>query len=119
MLGAVEPINLTADQVFPSSNQLTAIFTGRGTGKNGKQVVFERIDVFEINQDETIQIMWGDWTPSRWRSCRDEGEPLFGCDDRSKLQSHVMSVRFAHAGKAASRPRSPETNGPPSLPTPL
>ncbi len=64
MLGAVEPINLTADQVFPSGNQVTAIFTGRGTGKNGRQVVFEGIDVFEINQDGTIQIMWGYWNPA-------------------------------------------------------
>lgn len=64
VLGAFEQITLTADQIFPSGNQLTAIFTGRGTGKNDKQVVFEGIDVFEINQDGTIHIMWGNWTPA-------------------------------------------------------
>lgn len=64
MLGSFALINLTADQVFPSGNQLTAIFTGRGTGKNSRQVVFEGIDVFEINQDGTIQTMWGYWNPT-------------------------------------------------------
>jgi steroid delta-isomerase len=64
VLGAFEQINLTANQVFPSGNQLTAILRGRGTGKNDKQVVFEGINVFEMNQDVNTQIMWGYWNPA-------------------------------------------------------
>ena len=39
-------------------------FTGHGTGKNGRQVTFEGIDVFEINQEGTIETMWGYWNPA-------------------------------------------------------
>jgi len=43
---------------------VSQLVIGRGTGKNGRQVIFEGIDVFEINQDGKIQTMWGCWDPA-------------------------------------------------------
>ena len=64
VLGAFQKLGLTEDHVFSSGNRVAVKFTGRGTGKNGRQVVFEGIDVFEINQDGKIQTMWGYWDPA-------------------------------------------------------
>ena len=55
VLGAFEKITMTQDHVFLSGNRVAVKFTGRGTGKNGRAVVFEGIDVFEINQEGKIQ----------------------------------------------------------------
>ena len=55
---------MTQDHVFLSGNRVAVKFTGRGTGKNGRAVVFEGIDVFEINQEGKIQTMWGYWNPA-------------------------------------------------------
>ena len=64
VLGAFEKITLTEDHVFLSGNRVAVKFTGHGTGKNGRQVTFEGIDVFEINQEGKIQTMWGYWNPA-------------------------------------------------------
>jgi steroid delta-isomerase len=64
VLEAFKNIELTADHVFLSGNRAAVKFTGRGTGKNGREVIFEGIDVFEINQDGNIQTMWGYWDPA-------------------------------------------------------
>ena len=64
VLGAFENIAMTQDHVFLSGNRVAVKFTGRGTGKNERTVVFEGIDVFEINQAGKIQTMWGYWNPA-------------------------------------------------------
>ena len=64
VLGAFEKITMTQDHVFLSGNRVAVKFTGRGTGKNGRAVVFEGIDVFEINQEGKVQTMWGYWNPA-------------------------------------------------------
>lgn len=64
VLAAFQTIGLTEDHVFSSGNRVAVKFTGRGTGKNGREVVFEGIDVFEISQDGRIQTMWGYWNPA-------------------------------------------------------
>lgn len=64
VLGAFEKITMTQDHVFLSGDRVAVKFTGRGTGKNGRQVTFEGIDVFEINQEGKIQTMWGYWNPA-------------------------------------------------------
>ena len=64
VLGAFEKISMTEDHVFQSGNRVAVKFTGRGTGKNGRPVFFEGIDVFEINQEGKIQTMWGYWNPA-------------------------------------------------------
>ena len=64
VVGAFQKIGMTEDHRFLSGNRVAVKFTGRGTGKNGREVVFEGIDVFEINQDGKIQTMWGYWDPA-------------------------------------------------------
>lgn len=64
VLGAFDKIAMTEDHVFQSGNRVAVKFTGRGTGKNGRSVLFEGIDVFEINQAGKIQTMWGYWNPA-------------------------------------------------------
>lgn len=63
VLGAFEKLSMTEDHVFQSGNRVAIKFTGRGTGKNGRPVFFEGIDVFEINQEGKIETMWGYWNP--------------------------------------------------------
>lgn len=64
VLGAFQQIGLTEDHVFPYGNRVAVKFTGRGTGKNGRAVTFEGIDVFEVSQEGKIQTMWGYWDPA-------------------------------------------------------
>ena len=64
VLRAFEKITMTQDHVYQSGNRVAVKFTGRGTGKNGRKVVFEGIHVFEINQEGKIQTMWGYWNPA-------------------------------------------------------
>lgn len=64
VVGAFRNVGLTEDRVFLSGNRAAVKFTGRGIGKNGREVVFEGIDVFEINESGKIQTMWGYWDPA-------------------------------------------------------
>ncbi|MDF0644419.1 MAG: nuclear transport factor 2 family protein [Nitrospira sp.] len=64
VVGAFEKVGLTEDHVFLSGNRAAVKFTGRGIGKNGRSVVFEGIDVFEIHSDGRIHTMWGYWNPA-------------------------------------------------------
>ena len=64
VLGTFEAIRMSEDHVFQSGNRIAVKFTGRGTGKNGRPVFFEGIDVFEINQKGKIHTMWGYWNPA-------------------------------------------------------
>lgn len=67
MLGVLDlfqTVALTTDHVFVSDNRVAVKFTGRGRGKNGREVLVEGIDVFEINQEGTIQTVWGYWNPA-------------------------------------------------------
>lgn len=64
VLDAFSRVGLTPDSVFSSGNRFAVKFTGHGTGKNGREVSFEGIDVFEIGQDGKIQAMWGYWDPT-------------------------------------------------------
>jgi steroid delta-isomerase len=60
-----EKLGITEDHVFVAGNGAAVKFTGRGVGKNGRDVTFEGIDVFELNERGQIQKMWGYWDPSR------------------------------------------------------
>lgn len=60
-----ETLAITEDHVFVAGNGAAVKFTGRGVGKNGREVTFEGIDVFEVNERGLIQTVWGYWDPSR------------------------------------------------------
>lgn len=63
--GAFETVGLTEDSIFISGNGAAVKWTGRGKGRNGREVTFEGIDVFEINEDGLIQRMWAYWNPAK------------------------------------------------------
>ncbi|MFN7949499.1 MAG: nuclear transport factor 2 family protein [Blastocatellia bacterium] len=62
--GAFETVGLTEDQVFAAGNRVAVKWTGRGTGRNGRAVTFEGIDVFEFNEAGLIQTAWAYWNPA-------------------------------------------------------
>jgi steroid delta-isomerase len=62
---AFEKVGITEDEVFVAGNQAAVKWTGRGVGLNGREVKFEGIDVFEVNEAGKIQRKWGYWDPDR------------------------------------------------------
>ncbi len=61
---AFDKVGLTEDQVFIAGNGAAVKWTGRGTSKQGKDVHFEGIDVFEINENGKIQRLYAYWNPA-------------------------------------------------------
>jgi steroid Delta-isomerase len=61
MAGAFTEVELWGEQVFVSGSSAAVKWTGRGTGRNGRAVTFEGIDVFEINADGRISRLWAYW----------------------------------------------------------
>ncbi|MDX6529734.1 MAG: steroid Delta-isomerase [Blastocatellia bacterium] len=55
---------LTEDSVFVAGNGAAVKWTGTGTSASGKEVKFEGIDVFEVNQEGKIQNIWAYWNPA-------------------------------------------------------
>lgn len=62
--GAFSEVGLTEDNVFINGHEAAVKWTGRGVGKNGREVVFEGIDIFEINEAGQIQNVWAYWNPA-------------------------------------------------------
>ena len=62
--GAFETVGLTEDQIFISGSGAAVKWTGRGKSKQGRQVHFEGIDVFEINEAGKIQNVYAYWNPA-------------------------------------------------------
>ena len=60
-----ERMGLTEDSVFVAGNGAAVKWTGRGTGKNGADITFEGIHVFDVNDQGKIQKVWGYWDPTR------------------------------------------------------
>src|SRR5215813_13210643 len=48
-------VGLTEDAVFMAGNGAAVKWTGKGTSNTGKEVNFEGIDFFEINEDAKIK----------------------------------------------------------------
>jgi len=57
-------VGLTEDAVFVAGNGAAVKWTGKGTSSTGREVRFEGIDVFEVNQDGKIQSLWAYWNPA-------------------------------------------------------
>jgi steroid Delta-isomerase len=51
------------DRIFVAGNEAGVKWSARGMGKNGRNVTFEGIDVFTINNAGKIQTMKGFWDP--------------------------------------------------------
>jgi steroid delta-isomerase len=57
-------VALNEDSVFVAGSGAAVKWTGQGTSTSGKEVKFEGIDVFEVNQDGKIQNIWAYWNPA-------------------------------------------------------
>ena len=57
-------VGLTEDSVFVAGNGAAVKWTGKGTSSGGREVNFEGIDVFEVNQDGKIQTIHACWNPA-------------------------------------------------------
>jgi steroid delta-isomerase len=64
ILAAFDKVGLTEDHVFIAGNGAAVKWTGRGKGKNGRDVRFEGIDIFELNDDGLIQTVRAYWNPA-------------------------------------------------------
>ena len=57
-------VGLTEDSVFVAGNGAAVKWTGRGTSSNGKEVKFEGVDVFEMDEEGKIQTLRAYWNPA-------------------------------------------------------
>ena len=57
-------VALDEDSVFVAGNGAAVKWTGSGTSTAGKDVKFEGIDVFEVNEDGKIQTLHAYWNPA-------------------------------------------------------
>ncbi|AKG23025.1 nuclear transport factor 2 family protein [Calothrix sp. 336/3] len=65
IISVFQQIGLTEESVFINGNEAAVKWIGHGVGKNGQEVAFEGIDVFEINDAGKIQQMWAYWYPQK------------------------------------------------------
>ncbi|HKR00565.1 MAG TPA: nuclear transport factor 2 family protein [Pyrinomonadaceae bacterium] len=61
---AFDKVGLTEDHIFIAGNGAAVKWTGRGKGKNGREVRFEGIDIFELNEAGLIQTVRAYWNPA-------------------------------------------------------
>jgi steroid delta-isomerase len=64
ILAAFDKVGLTEDHVFIAGDGAAVKWTGRGKGKNGREVRFEGIDIFEFNDQGLIQTVRAYWNPT-------------------------------------------------------
>ncbi len=61
--GMFESLSLTEDDVVIAGDKAAVKWTGRGAGKNGREVRFEGVNVFEIGPEGKIRLAWSYWNP--------------------------------------------------------
>ena len=61
---AFKEAGLTEDHVFVAGNSAAVKWTGRGISQQGRNVHFEGIDVFEVNETGKIQTLHAYWNPA-------------------------------------------------------
>lgn len=61
---AFDKVALHEEDVFVSGNAAAVRWIGDGTGKNGRKVTFEGIDVFTVGEDGKIQELRAYWDPA-------------------------------------------------------
>jgi steroid delta-isomerase len=62
--GAFKTVGLTENDVFVAGNSAAVKWTGSGVSHSGKDVRFEGIDVFEINEAGKIKTVHAYWNPA-------------------------------------------------------
>jgi steroid delta-isomerase len=61
---AFKEVGLTEDQVFVAGTGAAVKWTGSGISKQGNNVRFEGIDVFEVNEAGKIRRLYAYWNPA-------------------------------------------------------
>jgi steroid delta-isomerase len=61
---AFKEVGLTEDEIFIAGNGAAVKWTGRGISKQGREVRFEGIDVFDVNEAGKIQTLHAYWNPA-------------------------------------------------------
>jgi steroid Delta-isomerase len=59
-----ERVGLTEEFVIVAGNEVAVKWRGEGISRNGKAVIFEGIDIFELNSDGLIQTLKAYWNPA-------------------------------------------------------
>lgn len=62
--GLFERVGLTEEFATVAGNEVAVKWKGEGISKSGKAVVFEGIDIFELNSEGLIQTLKAYWNPS-------------------------------------------------------
>jgi steroid Delta-isomerase len=62
--GLFEQVGLTEEFVTVAGNEVAVKWKGEGISKSGKAVVFEGIDIFELNAEGLVQTLKAYWNPS-------------------------------------------------------
>jgi steroid delta-isomerase len=57
-------VGLTEESVFVAGNGAAVKWIGKGTSTTGKEVKFEGVDVFEVNEEGKIQTVRAYWNPA-------------------------------------------------------
>lgn len=61
--GMFNSLSLTEDDVVIAGDKVAVRWTGRGEGKNGREIRFQGVNVFEIGPEGKIRTAWSYWDP--------------------------------------------------------
>ncbi|HLO01209.1 MAG TPA: nuclear transport factor 2 family protein [Pyrinomonadaceae bacterium] len=64
VIAPFKEVGLTEQQVFIAGNGAAVKWLGHGISHNGREVNFEGIDVFEVNEAGKIRLLHGYWNPA-------------------------------------------------------
>ncbi len=64
ILDLFDRVGLTEEFVSVAGNEVAVKWKGEGISKNGNAVIFEGIDIFELNSDGLIQTLKAYWNPA-------------------------------------------------------
>ncbi len=61
---AFDKVGIQENEVYIAGNGAAVKWMGYGTGKNGREVTFQGIDTFEIDENGKIKSLSGYWNPA-------------------------------------------------------
>ena len=61
LAGLFASVELKPDKIYPGGDGVALSWTGRGRGKNGREVTFEGIDVFVLTPEGLIRSLHAYW----------------------------------------------------------
>ncbi len=63
IFGQFKEVQLAANHIFVSGNEVAVKWTANGVSQNGREFTVEGIDVFHINTEGKIQTLLAYWNP--------------------------------------------------------